>query len=133
MILVGFMVSGCSLLPRSDGPYAMASDDDVTGTIATRADARGPAASDLAFARDAASDVLTRGGKGASQPWQNPKTGAHGSVTPLDAAYTEDGHTCRDILASYVNGATQSWLQGAACKSAGGTWEIHTLKPWRQG
>ena len=132
MILVGLMVSGCSLMPRSDGPYAMASDADVTGSIATGADSSGPAASDLAFARDAASDVLTKGGKGASQPWQNPKTGAHGSVTPLDAAYTEGGHTCRDILASYVNGATQSWLQGSACKSAGGTWEIHTLKPWRQ-
>lgn len=133
MILVGLVVSGCSLMPGSGGPYAMASDADLTGAIGTGADSKGPAASDLAFARIAASDVLTRGGKGASQPWQNPKTGAHGSVTPLDAAYTEDGHTCRDILASYVNGATQSWLQGAACKTANGTWEIHALKPWQQG
>jgi surface antigen len=133
MILVGVTVSGCSLMPLSNGPYAMASDEDVTGTIGTGLGGRGPAASDLAFARDAAADVLTKGGKGASQPWQNPRTGAHGSVTPLDAAYTEGGHTCRDILASYVNGTTQRWLQGAACKTAAGTWEIHTLKPWRQG
>ena len=35
------------------------------------------------------------------------------------------------FLASYVNGKSQSWLQGAACKPAPGQWEIHTLKPWQ--
>ena len=87
---------------------------------------------DLAFARTAASDVLTKGDKDSSQPWENPETGARGSVTPLAQAYTaEDGRTCRDFLASYVNGRAESWLQGAACKAGHGRWEIHTLKPWR--
>lgn len=92
-----------------------------------------PTDTDLAFARTAASDVLTKGDKDTSQPWANPETGARGSVTPLSNAYSaEDGRTCRDFLASYVNGRTESWLQGAACKAGQGRWEIHTIKPWRR-
>ncbi|HLJ64283.1 MAG TPA: RT0821/Lpp0805 family surface protein, partial [Stellaceae bacterium] len=61
-------------------------------------------------------------------------TGARGSVTPIASSYAaEDGRTCRDFLASYVNGDTESWLQGAACKAGNGRWEIHTLKPWKRG
>jgi surface antigen len=90
-----------------------------------------PTETDLAFARNAASDVLTKGDKDSSQPWENPETGARGSVTPLAQAYSsDDGRTCRDFLASYVNGRSESWLQGAACKTSHGRWEIHTLKPW---
>jgi hypothetical protein len=55
-------------------------------------------------------------------------------VTPLSQAYSaEDGRTCRDFLASYVNGRSESWLQGAACKAGRGRWEIHTIKPWTRG
>jgi hypothetical protein len=41
---------------------------------------------DLAFARLAASEVLSRGGKDASVPWENPRTGARGTVTPIASA-----------------------------------------------
>lgn len=102
----------------------------VTGSITVRP--QGPTDSDLAFARNAASDVLTKGGKYASQPWENPETGARGSVTPLAQAYSSDGRTCRNFLASYVNGRSEKWLQGAACQSGHGRWEIETLKPWNQ-
>jgi surface antigen len=128
LILVGFGSAGCSL-SRSDGPFAKMGDKEVTGSIAPV-----PTESDLAFARTAASDVLTKGDKDSSQPWENPETGARGSVTPLAQAYSsDDGRTCRDFLASYVNGRSESWLQGAACKGGQGRWEIHTLKPWKRG
>ena len=105
-------------------------DKEVTGSI--KPDEPAPSETDLAFARNAASDVLTKGDKDASQHWQNPETGARGSVTPLAAAYSDDdGRICRDFLASYVNGKAESWMQGAGCKSGNGRWEIHTLKPWR--
>jgi len=108
--------------------------EDFTGSIhAVPAGRPSPTDSDLAFARTAASDVLTKGDKDSSQPWENPDTGARGSVTPLAQAYSdEDGRTCRDFLASYVNGKIESWLQGAACRTKRGRWEIHTLKPWKQ-
>jgi surface antigen len=132
LILVGLVSSGCSL-NRSDSALARMEDSEVTGSIAP-ANPPTPTESDLAFARTAASDVLTKGDKDSSQPWENPETGARGSVTPLAQSYaSEDGRTCRDFLASYVKGRTEAWLQGAACKGSQGRWEIHTLRPWKQG
>ena len=131
VILIGLGTGGCSF-NRADGPFAKMGDTEVTGALAKLP---GPTDSDLAYARDAASDVLTKGDKDSSQPWLNPATGARGSVTPLAQAYPgDDGRICRDFLASYVNGKTESWLQGAGCQaSRGGRWEIHTLKPWSRG
>ena len=131
LVLIGIGSGGCSL-SRTDGAFAKM-DGDVTNSIGpAQAGLAAPSESDLAFARNAASDVLTRGDKDASQPWENPQTGARGSVTPLAQAYSSEGRTCRDFLASYVNGRSESWLQGAACQTGHGRWEIHTLKPWRQ-
>ena len=130
-----FALSGCayrlaSLVSKDD------TDNQPTGSIARPADqsvrvadASMPAERDLAFARAAASDVLARGGADASVPWQNPQTGAGGNITPLATSYSEGGLSCRDFLASYVHGGSQDWLQGAACRSAGGIWEVKRLKP----
>jgi surface antigen len=132
MILIGLGFGGCSF-SRGEGPFARADGDEITGTVARQSKEPEPTESDLAFARNAASDVLTKGDKDSSQPWSNPETGARGSVTPLAQAYSsDDGRRCRDFLASYVNGRTENWLQGAACQTAHGRWEIHTLKPWRR-
>ena len=132
LVLIGIGTGGCSL-SRTDGSFARMGGE-ATGSIgpATQASPALPTETDLAFARNAASDVLTRGEKDASQPWENPDTGARGSVTPLAQAYSSEGRTCRDFLASYVKGTSESWLQGAACQTGHGQWEIHTLKPWRR-
>ena len=133
LILIGLGTGGCSL-SRPDKAFARMDDSEVTGSIAAaRSSGPAPTEADLAFARNAASDVLTKGDKDSSQHWENPETGARGSVTPLAQAYSQDGRTCRDFLASYVNGNNESWLQGAACHNGNGRWEIHTLKPWRRG
>jgi surface antigen len=133
LILIGVGAGGCSL-NRTDSSFARMGDSEMTGSLgAARSEAPAPTEADLAFARNAASDVLTKGDKDSSQPWENPETGARGSVTPLAQAYSSEGRTCRDFLASYVNGQSESWLQGAACQSGEGRWQIHTLKPWKQG
>jgi surface antigen len=119
-------------MSRPEKAFAKYTDDDVTGLIPMPAQAKAPTETDLALARTAASDVLTKGDKDASQPWENPETGARGSVTPLAQAYSSEGRTCRDFLASYVKGDSESWLQGAACQTGHGQWEIHALKPWQQ-
>lgn len=134
-ILIGSGVAGCSVM-RDDGAFAKMESADITGSI--RAPAHGgakdePTEADLALARMAASDVLTKGTHDSSQPWENPATGAHGSVTPVAASYTEHGLTCRDFLASYVKENSESWMQGAACRGGSGQWEIRSLKPWRRG
>ena len=132
LILVGIVTSACSM-PRSDRPFAWLRDKEATGSIPAHTRRKEPTESDLAFARNAVSDVLSKGDKDASQHWENPETGACGSVTPLADTYsTDDGRSCRDFLASYVNGETEGWLQGAACRTDHGSWEVKTLRSWRR-
>jgi surface antigen len=113
----------------------------VTGSInASDKAASGPPAKaspqadlDLAYARAAATEALSRGSRDASLPWQNPHSGARGNITPLATSYSEAGLACRDFLASYMHGEAQDWLEGAACRTASGTWEIKRLKPLKSG
>jgi hypothetical protein len=91
-----------------------------------------PPEADLAFARAAVAEVLARGGETASAPWENPRTGARGTVTPIAAAYDHNGATCRDFLASYVRAGSEAWLQGEACRQNGGKWEVKSLRPWKR-
>jgi len=106
--------------------------DEVTGSIAKPA-ADLPPEVDLAYARAAASELLSRGGKDSSLPWENPHTGARGTVTPLAAAYSQGNDKCHDFLASYVRGAQESWLRGEACRESRGKWEVRALKPLKNG
>ena len=86
---------------------------------------------DLAAARAAVIDALGKGGNDTSVPWEDPATGARGTVTPLSNAYSQDGATCRDFLASYVRNGSESWLQGEACRVQQGRWEVRQMRPWR--
>lgn len=105
---------------------------EITGSIlTTNAKVQDlPPEQDLSFTRAAVLDAFSRGGKDASVPWENPQTGARGTVTPLAAAYSENGKVCRDFLASYVKGRDESWLRGEACQEGKGSWAVRALKPW---
>jgi hypothetical protein len=122
---------------------SMFGEDEVklehTGSLAPKtlakpapvaADGKVPEA-DLAYARAAAVDLLSRNAK-ASAPWENPKTGARGSVTPIAQAYAAEGTTCRDFLASYVSEGGEAWMQGAACRTPRGKWEVRNMRPWKR-
>jgi len=90
------------------------------------------AEADLIVASQAAAALLAKGDKDKSAPWQNPATGARGMVAPIASAYTQDGFTCRDFLASYVRAEEESWLQGEACRIHQGRWVVRSLKPWKR-
>jgi surface antigen len=140
------LASGCSYrlgaltgAERKADKAATADTKEYTGSISPKkVAAAAPAAAalppelDLAYAKAAAQEVLTRGGDDTSQPWENPSTGARGTVTPLAAAYTQDGFTCRDFLASYVREGAEAWLQGEACRIHQGKWEVKNLRPWKR-
>jgi surface antigen len=133
---------GCSV-GQLDSVYASSAKAEHTGSIAAapavkpisdKIDDNLPPEADLAFTKAAVRQVLDKRSNDASEPWENPRTGARGTVTPIASAYTQSGQTCRDFLASYVNGASQAWLQGEACKQKHqkGAWEIRSLKPWKR-
>ena len=141
------MSSGCSYSYKLGGLFGNDKDDKAAATGAVPAPPAGapaapapsppaaaspPTDADLAIAKAAAADALARKGEDVSVPWENPRTGARGTVTPLAAAYTQDGFVCRDFLASYVRGSQESWLQGEACRIHQGRWEVRALKPWKR-
>jgi surface antigen len=132
-----------SLIAVSGGSYQLASlvstgesGPQVTGTInppakassSTLTKSSSQAELDLAYARAAAAEALSRGSRDASLPWQNPHSGARGDITPLATSYSEAGMACRDFLASYMHGESQDWLEGAACRTTSGAWEVRRLK-----
>jgi surface antigen len=108
---------------------------ETTGSIASTTRTSAPAAepateNDLDYARAAAAQALAADGK--SVPWENPRTGARGTITPIANAYTLDGFVCRDFLASYVHQGAESWLQGEGCRVQKGKWEVRVLRPWKK-
>jgi hypothetical protein len=134
-LTLAFGCAGCSV-GQLDNVWASADKSDQTGSITPPPGAKPvadlPPESDLIFTKAAVSLVLSRSGNDASEPWENPRTGARGTVTPITSAYTEAGQTCRDFLASYVSGHSEAWLQGAACKQQKGAWEVRSLTPWKR-
>ena len=80
----------------------------------------------------AATDALTKGGKDTSQPWENPDTGARGSVTPLSQAYSPRTAAPAGISWQATSTARRKLAAGRRLQGRQGRWEIHTLKPWRR-
>jgi surface antigen len=133
---LAFVASGCSVSYKLESLFGSDKESapDHTASAAQREatpEIAGLTGSDLALAKAAASEAVTRSGKDVSVPWENPTTGARGTVTPLAAAYTQNGFTCRDFLASYVRQSSQAWLEGEACRMEAGDWEVRNLKPWK--
>ena len=65
-----------------------------------------------------------------SGPWQNPLTGAHGTITPVAATYRDGRYECHAFLASYVRANGETWLRGEACRSGTGRLTVRDIKPW---
>jgi surface antigen len=143
---LAFGLGGCAVSGPLGSMFSKQSKDearayaseDVTGSAGTPAastvsasTAGLPSDTDLVFARMAIVDVLKRGSKQISSPWENSSSGARGTVTPIASAYNKDGSTCRDFLASYVRReGAETWMQGEACRAKQGDWEVKSLRPW---
>jgi len=71
----------------------------------------------------AVEDVLVRGKDGESSHWENPKTGAHGDLTPR-ASFERAGQPCRDLeVANSAKGRDNRMIL-TLCKQADGEWKI---------
>jgi hypothetical protein len=152
ILACGLMASGCAVSGGMGNLFAKgkAADAPVQASALANEEATGstnaptlrasaavatsglPSETDLVFARMAIVEVLKRGSKEVSAPWENPSSGARGTVTPIANAYARDGATCHDFLASYIRrGSPESWMQGQACRAGKrDAWEVRSLRPW---
>ena len=134
VVALASAAGGCSFSYQLDNLLAKKGDPDPSGSLRptmSKAATERSADADLAIAHAALSEILAKGGKDTSIPWENPKTGARGTVTPLASVNQQGGTTCRDFLASYVKDGSELWLQGEACRVARGKWEVRNLRPWK--
>jgi 17 kDa outer membrane surface antigen len=131
-VAFGLSTGGCSY--QLSGFSGKDEKPELTSSVSrpARDKANVPGEADLALAKAAVHDVLSRGGQDTSAPWENPRTGARGTITPLATAYSQDGFMCRDFLASYVREGDESWLQGEACRIHQGKWEVKNLRPLKR-
>ena len=128
-------LGGCSYQLESIGGTGTDGRGDVTATLRPAPAAKPlahPSEADLVIARATVKEALSKGGKNISLPWENPKTGARGTVTPVASAHIVDGETCQEFLTSYVRNGAEAWLQGEACLAGSGGWEVRRMTPWRR-
>lgn len=148
--LIAMFLGGCSmqlssLLPggvSDTGPTAgptviRTTNDDVTGSIplqmaSSRDIPMGMSAIDWPHAQAALKEALARTDEGPSVPWRNPASGAHGTVTPIAAAFTQDGLPCRNFIASHVRDGVETWSEGLACRVNATTWDVKNVKPLKK-
>jgi surface antigen len=142
VVILALSAGGCAVSGQLGSMLAASSKKsaeagaDVTGTArsarrtASAAGVATPSEGDLIFAQSAIVEVLKRGSKDQSAPWENPSSGARGTVTPIASAYLRDGVTCHDFLASYLRQGAETWLQGEACRKQQGQWEVKAIRPW---
>ena len=125
-----FAVAGCSVTTQL-GSFLGKDKPDATATVSSAQPLAAPAdATDLTVVRTAASTMLSTGGTGTQ--WENPATGARGTITPIASNYPQGGTQCRDFLASYVREQSESWLEGEACRNPSGRWDVRSLTPWKR-
>lgn len=129
--LIGLALSGCASISLPMGSLFDSDKDEdvVTGSIVRPANAARLPETDWKVAQGALGSALVRSEAGASVPWSNPATGAHGTVTPLSASNGQPGQTCRNFLLSHVQGGAETWHQGEACRQPKGVWEALSVRP----
>lgn len=131
VVCSGFALAGCSTTYHLGGLFGGKDEPERTASTApavTPAGVQGPLEADLAAAKAAAETLLARGIKDASAPWEDPRTGARGTVTALATSYAHEGSVCQNFLASYVLDGRETWYQGGACQSGSG-WQVREFKP----
>jgi surface antigen len=111
---------------------------EVTGSVATPATGRAAVSgtqvasagttdlnnTDWNYARGALGLALTSTSDGPPVPWANPETGARGNFAPSAPAITASGQTCRDFVATRLENGKEVRLNGRACRTADGQWDI---------
>lgn len=80
---------------------------------------------DREILKSAVTEVLESGKEGEVARWENPKTGAHGDLTPR-ASFDRDGQACRELEVANSARGRDNRVVLTLCKQADGDWKIDT-------
>jgi surface antigen len=128
-MLGGLVAGGCALdVGRVGTTTAESEPDIVTGSIASTS-RLSFSASEMTMARIALAEAFARDTSEAAVPWSNAETGARGTVTAVSVPRRVGNDTCRDFLASRVDGQKEVWLRGTGCRPPDGQWQVKALAP----
>ncbi len=137
VLMVALAAGGCSFKLDSVMASGKGDDDAIqTGSIKKVSTAVAidglPKGRDLVLTHAAVRDALSRGGKDISLPWENPQTGARGTVTPLKTAHVQDGRPARTSLPATCPKARSRGCRVRPADADKGAWKYRTLTPWRR-
>jgi surface antigen len=141
-LLAASAAGGCSIAVPMGSPSALwrgsterAPGEDVTGSIAKPPEKLSQAldAEDWRRASAAMNTALDPQGSGAGVNWDNPQTGARGSITPVGSAFPLDGKICRTFRADLAAKEAHESLEGAACREKTAEWSLTRVRPRKKG
>ncbi|HEX7811676.1 MAG TPA: RT0821/Lpp0805 family surface protein [Burkholderiales bacterium] len=78
---------------------------------------------DREILKSAVAEVLARNKDGETARWENPKTGAHGDLTPR-ATFQRAGQPCRELEVANSAKGRDNRVVLTLCKQAEGDWKI---------
>lgn len=118
------MITG-STTPANTGPAtALPAPPAGSPQLATANPSTPLSQTDWNYARGALGLALTSTQSGPPVPWANPETGTRGNFAPTAAAVTAQGRTCRDFVATRTENGREVQLNGRACLTPDGQWDI---------
>lgn len=121
------LTSGCGSLSFPMGNVFGDDKADVTGSVRKKIDTGKVPEADWRVARGAVRQALSAPDAAVSVAWENPSTGARGTVTPLPTRDLTPMPACRSFLLSHVRANTETWHQGEACQE-GAEWEVQSVR-----
>ncbi|MFN0039375.1 MAG: RT0821/Lpp0805 family surface protein [Burkholderiales bacterium] len=78
---------------------------------------------DRELLKDAVVGTLDRTPEGSTVHWENPKTGAHGDLTPR-AGFDRAGRSCRDLEVANSARGHDNRVVLTFCKQPDGEWKV---------
>jgi hypothetical protein len=80
--------------------------------------------SDITYIIQALNNALETAPVGSETQWQNPTSGAYGTISPLSGQTVSAGQTCRDYRRTRVAYGETRAYEGTACREPDGWWTI---------
>jgi surface antigen len=131
-LLVGIILSGCSISTPLGPIFGSGEDKTTTGSIPSRDNRLNASMTDADWGKtkQALQAAMDPQNPGAAILWTNDEAGTHGSVTPVSDAFAENKSTCRSFVAGLSQGGAVQWYQGKGCQHGSGEWGIVAVQPW---